>query len=106
MNCSKPGGDESSTPARDFFPDLKPKQIATLYTNVNDVVKILVTSVGGPDTTYKPLGMQDVNPWRYNASNPTNNPGSYDLWVQLVIAGKTNLVCNWSKQVQLNNPLP
>ena len=25
---------------------------------------------------------------------------------QLVIGGKTNLICNWSKQVQINNPLP
>ena len=32
--------------------------------------------------------MQDLNPWRYNSSNPTNNPGSYDLWIQLVIARK------------------
>ena len=22
------------------------------------------------------------------------------------IGGKTNLICNWSKQVQVNNPLP
>jgi hypothetical protein len=47
-----------------------------------------------------------VNPWRYNSSNPTNNPGSYDLWVQLSIAGKTNLICNWSKQVQIGSSLP
>ena len=47
-----------------------------------------------------------MNPWRYNSSNPTNNPGSYDLWIQLKIAGKTNLICNWSKQVQINSPLP
>ena len=47
-----------------------------------------------------------MNPWRYNSSSPTNNPGSYDLWVQLSIGGKTNLICNWSKQVQINNPLP
>jgi hypothetical protein len=50
----------------------------------------------------------DVNPWRYtsNPQSATNNPGSYDLWVQLVMGGKTNLICNWSKQVQINNPLP
>jgi len=48
-----------------------------------------------------------VNPWRYNSSNPTNNPGSYELWIQLVFApGKSNLICNWTKQVQINSPLP
>jgi prepilin-type N-terminal cleavage/methylation domain-containing protein len=108
MNCSKPGTDESSARAQDFLPDLKPNQIATLYTNGNDVAKILVVSVGGPDPAYLPLGpnTQDKNPWRYNSSNPTNNPGSYDLYVQLQIARKTYLICNWNKQVQINNPLP
>jgi hypothetical protein len=37
-----------------------------------------------------------LNPWRYNSSHPTNNTGGYDLWVDLVIRGKTNRVCNWS----------
>jgi type II secretory pathway pseudopilin PulG len=106
MNCSKPGTDESSTRAQDFLPDLKPNQIGTLYTNGNDVVKIIIASAGGPDPDFQPLGQQDMNPWRYNSSNPTNNPGSYDLWIQLKIAGKTNLICNWSKQVQINSPLP
>jgi type II secretory pathway pseudopilin PulG len=108
MNCSKPGTDESSSRAQDFLPDLRPNQIGTLYTNGTEVVKIIVASAGGPDPSYQPLGpgFQDVNPWRYNSANPTNNPGSYDLWVQLVIAGKTNLICNWSKQVLINSPLP
>ncbi len=47
-----------------------------------------------------------MNPWRYNSANPTNNPGSYDLYIQLRIAAKNYLICNWSKQVQINNPLP
>jgi hypothetical protein len=34
-------------------------------------------------------------PWRYNVSNPTNNPGSFDLWVELDIAGKKEIVGNW-----------
>jgi type II secretory pathway pseudopilin PulG len=108
MNCNKSGADESTPQARNFLPDLKPDRIATLYTNGPDVVKVLVTSVGGPDPTYHPLGPNTlgINPWRYNSSSPTNNPGSYDLWVQLVISGKTNLICNWNKRVQINAPLP
>ena len=35
-----------------------------------------------------------------------NNPNGYDLWMQLVIRGQTNLVCNWIKDVQINFPLP
>ena len=109
MNCTKTGAGEDSTKARNFLPDLKPKQ-TSFFTNGDTGVQgvnILVSSVGGPDQTYQPLlGLPDINPWRYNSSNPTNNPGAYDLWVQLVIGGKTNLICNWSKQVQINNPLP
>jgi prepilin-type N-terminal cleavage/methylation domain-containing protein len=111
MNCNKPGADESTPQARNFLPDLKPDRIgAVTITNIvtGDVATIsnLITSVGGPAATYKPLGVLGMNPWRYNSSNPTNNPGSYDLWVQLVFGGKTNLICNWNKRLQINSPLP
>jgi prepilin-type N-terminal cleavage/methylation domain-containing protein len=110
MNCSKPGSAEDAHVAQNFLPGLKPNQISPSYTNSTDThpFKILVTSVGGPDLSYHPLGAGAVgiNPWRYNSSNPTNNPGAYDLWIQLSIGGKTNLVCNWNKQAQLNSPLP
>jgi prepilin-type N-terminal cleavage/methylation domain-containing protein len=36
-----------------------------------------------------------VNTWRYNSVNPTNNPESYDLWAEVVVAGKTNTYGNW-----------
>ena len=66
---------------------------------------LLLGAVGGPDINYQPLNASGLNPWRY-VSPGTNNPTSYDLWIQLVIGGKTNLICNWSKEVQINNPLP
>jgi len=34
--------------------------------------------------------------WRYNSSSPTNNPGTYDLWIDVIIDGKTNRFSNWS----------
>ena len=112
VNCTKAGAGEDSPKARNFLPDLKPNQIGRNCTNTFNGtlntfgVTLIITSVGGPDRAYKPLNVIDLNPWRYNSSSPTNNPGSYDLWVQLVIAGKTNLICNWNKQVQINSPLP
>jgi prepilin-type N-terminal cleavage/methylation domain-containing protein len=106
LNCTKPNGDEGTTAAKDFLPDLKPNQIAVISNNV--LVTVIITAAGGPDNTYQPLGpnTSGINPWRYNSSNPTNNPGSYDLWIQLSISGKTNLICNWSKSVQIGSPLP
>lgn len=100
INCSR-GSADAMIPAKDFLSDLKPTQVG-----VNNGVAVLVTSVGGPDQAYKPVGVQGLNPWRYNSSNPTNNPGGYDLYVQLSIRGKTYLVCNWSKQNPQNYPLP
>jgi prepilin-type N-terminal cleavage/methylation domain-containing protein len=34
-------------------------------------------------------------PWRYNVTNPTNNPGSFDLWVEVDIGGKKEIIGNW-----------
>ena len=113
LNCSKAGAGEDAPLAKTFLPDLKATQIWRGYTN-NPAprsvgVDLLVASVGGPYQNYKPPGISvtGLNPWRYNSSSPTNNPGSYDLYVQLVIKpGQTNLICNWTKQVQVNSPLP
>jgi prepilin-type N-terminal cleavage/methylation domain-containing protein len=108
INCSK-GGDEDSVKAKNFLPSLKPNQISQNVTNKCNggtvPTTILVTSVGGPDQSYQPLAAPGINPFRYVYPG-TNNPNSYDLWVQLVISGQTNLVCNWSKQVQINTSLP
>jgi prepilin-type N-terminal cleavage/methylation domain-containing protein len=106
MNCTKPGGGEEVGKARNFLPDLREKQVWNRFTNNSVPVTLLITAVGGPDQTYQPLNLPDVNPWRYNSSNPTNNPGAYDLWIQLKIGGKTNLICNWSKEVKINSPIP
>jgi prepilin-type N-terminal cleavage/methylation domain-containing protein len=104
MNCSKPGAGEDSQQARNFLHELRPNQVGIASNNLVGV-NILVGSVGGPDISYQPLGAQNLNPWRYVAPG-TNNPTSYDLWIQIKIGGKTNLICNWTRQVLVNNPLP
>lgn len=93
INCSKPNADESTPPARNFLPDLKPDQFSSNYTNNNIQVTLLVSSASGI-------------PWRY-VSPGTNNPGSYDLWTQIIIKnGQTNFICNWSRQPLINSSLP
>ena len=68
---------------------------------------MLVSPSGGPDGSYNPLSPAGssvnagVNPWRYVYPG-TNNPASYDLWLQMAMGGNTNLVCNWNSRVQLN----
>jgi prepilin-type N-terminal cleavage/methylation domain-containing protein len=105
INCSKSGAGEDAPAARNFLPDLNPNRFMSA-TNNTVLATVFVASVGGPDQNYRPFfGTPNFNPWRY-VSPGVNNPNSYDLWIQLVISGRTNLVCNWSKQVQLNSPLP
>ncbi len=82
--------------ARDFMPNLESK-----YYNTN-----ITTVARKRRYTYIALGVQvdgpimygTINPWRYVSSNPTNNPDSYDLWIDLKIGNRTNRICNWSSQ--------
>ena len=104
VNCTKGSGEDGAI-AKNFLPGLSSKQIGAVSNNgVGDTI-VLATSVGGPDINYAPLGVSGLNPFRYVYPG-TNNPTSYDLWVQLVISGQTNLICNWSRQVQINSPQP
>jgi prepilin-type N-terminal cleavage/methylation domain-containing protein len=106
INCSKGSGDEGSV-AQDFLSGLTARQVGTAQTPTGIAISNLITSVRGPDANYMPLGLTypDINPFRYLYPG-TNNPNGYDLWVQLKIGGKTNLVCNWTKQVLVNTALP
>ena len=92
--------------AQNFLLGLKANRIGSVTNAGGVLISNLITSVRGPDATYMPLGRYpDVNPFRYIYPG-TNNPSSYDLWVQLVISGKTNLICNWNTKVIINSPLP
>lgn len=104
INNSKGSGEDASS-AKNFLSGLSSKQINTVSNNGVADTAMIVTSIGGPDANYNPVGVTAMNPFRYVFPG-VNNPGSYDLWVQLVIKGRTNLICNWSKQVQINSPLP
>jgi prepilin-type N-terminal cleavage/methylation domain-containing protein len=105
INCSQ-GSGEDTTAARNFLMGLKANRTYWVSnSNYNVFFTVLVTSVGGPDAGYQPLGVQDVNPFRYVYPG-INNPGSYDLWVNLVINRKTNTICNWSPNPIINSAYP
>ncbi len=40
-------------------------------------------------------GNPQLNPWRYVSSNPTNNPGRFDLWAEYVENNQKKLIGNW-----------
>jgi hypothetical protein len=101
INSTKPGGDEAAV-AQKFLVELKPGQIADA-SGGGGQGRILVCTVPGTDPNVPPLvdvnnPTHPLNPWRYNSSSPTNNTTTFDLWVDIVISGVTNRICNWSPQ--------
>jgi prepilin-type N-terminal cleavage/methylation domain-containing protein len=90
--------DDEGAAAGTFINNLTPNQIG-LIDPATPNVKILVCSVVWPSDK-APILVKNptMNPFQYNSSHPTNNTGTYDLWVDIVIKGKTNRVCNWSAQ--------
>lgn len=106
INRTRGAGDES-VPAKSFLRSLKPGQYAVGRNNGVEL-RLLTCTVPWPNSlpsvlsTFVPDDASvKPNPWRYVSSNPTNNPGSYDLWVDVVIRGKTNRISNWSQQAQI-----
>ncbi|HEX3625727.1 MAG TPA: type II secretion system protein [Verrucomicrobiae bacterium] len=101
MNCKRDSDAENSIPAQTFLSGLKSGEIAS-----NGAVFMIVTAANSDDV-YKPmpgvysLAGKPANAWRYICPG-TNNPNSYDLWVQVFVGNHTNLICNWAKQPQLD----
>jgi prepilin-type N-terminal cleavage/methylation domain-containing protein len=103
VNATKGAGGDEGTVATAFLRGLKPSQIGSNIAGV----KILVCSVPWPkDNAWQPSGIagSGQNPWRYISSNPTNNPNSFDLWVDVIINGKTNRINNWGQPKIVGTP--
>jgi len=105
MNAS---GDPSS-PAKDYYAGLKATQhLLVVGTTPQGSVNFTVLGVpaSGP-TNINPAivgGGNPINPWHYNYSHPTNNPNSYDLWMDVKYSGKTYRFSNWSTDPQVIGP--
>lgn len=79
---------------KNYFPNLKAAQYAEISSNPD--VELLIVPVEGPNDTPTPSGKK-INPWRYNSVNPVHNPDTFDLWAEIVIGGKTNIIGNWKE---------
>lgn len=99
INCTKLGTDTESAKAKSFLQSLRQNHVGSVSLSGNNI-NLLITSVRGPDSNYMPLGVPDVNPFRYIYPG-TNNPNTYDLWIDLKINGKTYRISNWTQQVRI-----
>jgi hypothetical protein len=37
----------------------------------------------------------NISPWRYVSSSPTNNPGKFDLWIEVKTKNRSVTIGNW-----------
>jgi len=89
------GSDERIAPIS-FLSQLKANQVGAIPGATG--IKILVCSVEWPDAgSTAPISGTILNPWRYVSTHPANNPGSFDLWVDLSLGDKTYRVNNWNQ---------
>lgn len=103
LNISRGSDDEVKT-AKNFLTGLRPAQYLEV-TNGGVPGVVMGTREKGPT----PLMLSDaaqnsINPWRYLSSSATNNPGRFDLWVDVLINGKTNRFSNWRERPFDPNP--
>jgi prepilin-type N-terminal cleavage/methylation domain-containing protein len=99
VNCVRGGGGDEGSDAENFLKGLKPDQVAEFPNGLKVIIGV-PWKRGDPPFNKSPLdiaGYETVNPWRYVSSNPTNNPSSYDLWIDVMIGDKAYRYCNWSK---------
>jgi len=82
-----------------YFKNLRAGQHGLIKAPSGAVFSVLGVGVPGPGATNTVGGTGPgiLNPWNYVLTNPTNNPGSFDLWMDVYWSGKTNRVCNWSR---------
>ncbi|HPY29447.1 MAG TPA: type II secretion system protein [Verrucomicrobiota bacterium] len=103
INCTRAADADDAPAAQPFLRQLKPTQYGGI-TPGSDIC-VLTCSIRWPDNhAFQPIPAQKgLNPWRYVVTNPTNNPGAFDLWVDILVGGKTNRISNWSPQPQIVN---
>jgi prepilin-type N-terminal cleavage/methylation domain-containing protein len=66
-----------------FSAALNPSDIAL----TPDGVKVLVAPYKGADG--------QLARWFYNSTRPVHNPGEYDLWTEIIMGGKKEIIGNW-----------
>ena len=94
QNCARGGGGDEVPTAVSFLNNLKPAQFLAVTNPVAGTV--LGSTIGGTPVFFGPAGQ--ITPYGYNSSNPQHNPKSFDLWIDLSVAGKTNRISNWSEK--------
>jgi len=95
MNSTKGASSDDVQGAVDCLKNLRAGQFLTINTNGMSFTVLGNTSLTGP-VMYQDGNNNRIVPWQYNSSHPTNNPNSYDLWIDISVGGQTNRISNWN----------
>ncbi len=94
------------TEIQNFFPAMKSIQHGSITNSGLGTYTVMALSVHGPNDFPSPTS-QILNFWHYVSPNdvrpPQHNPDTFDLWVDILVGGKTNRISNWSKEPQIVN---
>ncbi len=90
---------DPAEPARSY---LDPKSSSVSRASINGVpVELLVTAFPWPISASDNPPLADygekskANPWRYVSTSATNNPGGYDLWMEVWVGKEKRVYKNW-----------
>ncbi len=85
---------------KNFCPDVSLEELGNVNSSATLPVRVFALPVDGPLSfrSLEPSGRQRwMVPWCYDSSSTNRmNADSYDLWIDIVVGGKTNRICNWS----------
>jgi prepilin-type N-terminal cleavage/methylation domain-containing protein len=73
---------------KNFMRELKSGAYEVMPPGSDDTVRALIVPYKGPSSP---------NTWRYNSVNPVHNPETYDLWAEVIVGGRTNVIGNWKE---------
>jgi prepilin-type N-terminal cleavage/methylation domain-containing protein len=94
-------GSDEGRQAQRFLVGTRPYPTTTVQEGADPTTspRLLATSVGWKKESTPILpNNTKASPVFYNPINPTNNPSSYDLWIDVIVGDKTNRISNWSKE--------
>jgi prepilin-type N-terminal cleavage/methylation domain-containing protein len=100
-NAAQGVGDDNVQQPRDFVSrSLRGGQFLEVFVtnaplSASARVVVLGSSLAGGDMLPGTSGGK-INPFGYNSATPSHNPNSFDLWLDVLVGGATNRICNWS----------
>ena len=94
---------DGSTPVQNFLTGMSINGMTGKLVTAGVTNTFLGVQVKGP-LSINTVDQKQLTPWSYVAKtsthSPTNNPGTFDLWVDITLGGKNYRVSNWSKDPQ------